>query len=67
MYNSFNIVINEKTNKEMIFDASYDIYSLKNKSYFYNIKDFIENFKGKKVYLDEQVFGPVFNTYNSNL
>ena len=32
---------------ELIVDPSYDIFCLKNKSYFYNIKDFIDYFDDK--------------------
>ena len=34
-------------NDGIIFDPSYDIYSLKNKRYFYNIKDLISNIDDK--------------------
>jgi hypothetical protein len=43
-------------NNETIIDPSYDVFSLKNKSYFDNVKDFLDNFDdNSKAFIKENL------------
>lgn len=45
------VILDDNTEEETIIDASYDVFSLKNKLYFDNIKDFMHILKKEDKYL----------------